>query len=255
MPAEPPPSPWILTAAGAEPSDDLVGVGADLEPGTVLAAYRNGLFPMGVGVGGAGPLGWWSPDPRGVLLPGDLHVSRSLRRSLRGFEVRVDTAFDDVVEGCADPDRHGAWITPEVVAAYRTLHDLGWAHSVEVWQGERLVGGLYGLAIGRLFAAESKFHRVTDASKAAVAGLVDVLGEDGEPWVLDVQWQTAHLASLGVREVPRAAYLEMVRAAVRRPLPRRWRGEPPAGAPHVPECPSGGGMVHPSCPDLREDVR
>lgn len=224
MPIEPPPTPWNLTVERAAPGEDLVGIGADLEPGTVLEAYRHGIFPMGLGVGGGPPLGWWSPDPRGVLLPGDLHVSRSLRRSMRRFEVTYDTAFLDVVLACADPARDGAWITPAIVAAYQRLHELGWTHSVEVWRGGHLVGGLYGLAVGRLFAAESKFRRVTDASKAAVVALVEALEEDGEPWLLDVQWRTDHLGSLGVREVPRTAYLEMVRAAVARELPSRWRG-------------------------------
>lgn len=223
MPVEPPPTPWLLTTEQADPGVDLVAVGGDLEPGTILSAYRNGLFPMGLGLHGAPPLGWWSPDPRGVLLPGDLHVSRSLRRSLRGFETSVDTAFTQVVDGCADPGRDGAWITPAISTAYRRLHDLGWAHSVEVWREGELVGGLYGLAIGRLFAAESKFHLATDASKAAVVALVEVLEEDGEPWVLDVQWQTDHLASLGVREIPRAAYLRLLHDARGRTLPSRWR--------------------------------
>lgn len=223
MPTEPPPTPWRLSARDARPGEDLVGIGADLEPGTVLEAYREGIFPMGVGVGGGPPLGWWSPDPRGVLLPGDLHVSRSLRRSRRRFEVTVDTAFAQVVEACADPGREGAWITPEIAAAYQELHRLGWAHSVEVWREDELVGGLYGLAVGRLFAAESKFHRATDASKVAVVGLVDVLSEDGEPWAVDVQWSTPHLARLGVREVSRPDYLALVRALRSRPLPLRWR--------------------------------
>lgn len=214
----------MLSAQDADPGEDLVAVGADLEPGTILAAYRAGLFPMGLGPGGTAPLGWWSPDPRGVLLPGELHVSRSLRRSLRSFEITVDRAFDEVVAGCADPSRDGAWITPEIHAAYRTLHRLGWVHSVEVWRAGELVGGLYGVAVGRLFAAESKFHRATDASKAAVVGLVDVLSEDGRPWVLDVQWRTAHLGSLGVREIPRTAYLSLARRMAKHELPTRWRG-------------------------------
>ena len=133
-------------------------------------------------------------------------------------------AFEEVVAGCADPSRDGRWITPAVATAYTRLHELGWAHSVEVWRDQELVGGLYGLAVGRLFAAESKFRRVTDASKAAVVGLVQVLSEDGMPWVLDVQWSTPHLASLGVREVPRTAYLRMVAAAVAQEPPDRWRG-------------------------------
>lgn len=227
MPTEPPPSPWLLTASGADPGEDLVAVGGDLEPGTILTAYRNGLFPMGLGVAGAPPLGWWSPDPRGVLLPGRLHVSRSLRRSMRQFDVTVDTAFDEVVAGCADPDRSGAWITPQIASAYRRLHDLGWAHSVEVWRAGELVGGLYGVAVGRLFAAESKFHRATDASKTAVVGLVRLLEEDGVPWLLDVQWRTDHLATLGVVEMPREDYLGLLRAARAQPLPTRWRADRP----------------------------
>lgn len=226
MPVEPPPTPWVLTPAGAGPGEDLVAVGGDLEPGTLLAAYRAGLFPMGLGVGGDPPLGWWSPDPRGVMLPGDLHVSRSLQRSLRRFEVSVDSAFDRVVEGCADPGRDGAWITPEIETAYRRLHELGWAHSVEVWHEGQLVGGLYGVAVGRLFAAESKFHRVTDASKAAVVALVSVLEEDGMPWLLDVQWRTDHLATLGVHEMPREDYLRRLREVRSAPLPNRWRAMP-----------------------------
>ncbi|WP_122260647.1 leucyl/phenylalanyl-tRNA--protein transferase [Ornithinimicrobium cerasi] len=246
MPIEPPPSRWGLDASRATPGEDLVGVGADLEPGTILSAYRHGIFPMGLGPRGGPPLGWWSPDPRGVLLPGDLHVSRSLRRSLRGLEIRHDTAFAEVVAGCAAPGRDGAWITPRIARAYQQLHHLGWAHSVEVWQDDQLVGGLYGLAIGRLFAAESKFHRATDASKAAVVGLVRALEEDGRPWLLDVQWRTDHLATLGVREVSRSAYLEMVASAVAEELPSRWRATPHHGGAHVRECASGDGMVSPS---------
>lgn len=197
-----------------------MGVGADLAPGTILAAYRAGLFPMGVGGGGSGPIGWWSPDPRGVLLPGDLHVSRSLRRSLRTFEITVDTAFAEVVAGCADPSRSGAWITPAVTAAYQRLHELGWARSVEVRRDGELVGGLYGLHLGGLFAAESKFHRVTDASKAAVVALVRLLEASGEPWMVDVQWSTEHLASLGVREVRRTTYLELLGEVLAHGTPR-----------------------------------
>ena len=146
---EPPPSPWHLTLDGAEPGEDVVGVGADLSPGTLLAAYRTGIFPMGLGEGGRGPLGWWSPDPRGVLELGDLRVSRSLRRSCRRLEVRVDTAFDEVVAGCADPSRSGRWITPAVARAYSELHGLGWAHSVEVFSRDGVLAGgamgFYGL--------------------------------------------------------------------------------------------------------------
>lgn len=225
-PVEPEPTQWALGAAVPRPGEDLVAVGGDLRPGTVLAGYRNGLFPMGLEVGGSGPLGWWSPDPRGVLTPGDLHISRSLRRSLKRFTVRVDTAFGRVMAACADPNRPGAWITPEITEAYTHLHQLGWAHSVEIWEDGDLTGGLYGVSLGSLFAAESMFHRATDASKAAVVALVALLddsaGEEG--WLVDVQWPTAHLASLGIRTWPRDRYLSAVpRLTGARHHPHRWR--------------------------------
>lgn len=198
-----------------------MAVGGDLEPGTLLAAYRAGLFPMPVG--GHGPMGWWSPDPRGVLPLHGLHVSRSLRRSRRRYEVRVDTCFAEVVAGCADPRRPGGWITDDVRAAYQVMHDLGWAHSIEVWDDDGLAGGLYGIAIGGLFAGESMFHRRTDASKVALAALVELLGDDGDDRrLLDVQWATAHLRTLGVVEVPRASYLRRLENALIVGLPQGW---------------------------------
>jgi leucyl/phenylalanyl-tRNA--protein transferase len=151
-----------------------------------------------------------------VLPLNGLRVSRSLRRSMHRFEVRVDTAFDEVVAGCADPGRSGRWITREVAQAYGRLHRLGWAHSVECWREGRLAGGLYGLAVGGLFAGESMFHRETDASKVALVALVDLLARDGESRrLLDVQWRTEHLASLGVIDVPRVEYLRRLRIALR----------------------------------------
>jgi leucyl/phenylalanyl-tRNA---protein transferase len=225
LPVEPPPTPWQLEAHVTEPGEDLVGVGADLEPGTLLAAYRLGLFPMGVGRDGRPPVGWWSPDPRGVLPLDGLRVSRSLRRARTRFEVRVDTAFDRVVDACADPDREGRWITAEVGEAYHRLHELGWAHSVECWRGDALVGGLYGVAVGGLFAGESMFHRESDASKAALVHLVELLRAAGDPArrLLDVQWRTEHLASLGVVEIPRQEYLRRLRRALTLPLPQPFR--------------------------------
>ena len=188
-----------------------------------------------------GVLGWWSPDPRGVLPLDGFHVSRSLRRSMQRFEIRVDTAFGAVVAGCARTPRPGGWITPAIEAAYTRLFALGWAHSIEVWsvpEGE-LVGGLYGLAIGGLFAGESMFHLATDASKAAVAGLVQAMGgADGarQGRLFDVQWQTKHLASLGVVAISRPEYLSRLSAALRQPLPpafaagpREVSGPPPPG--------------------------
>lgn len=224
MPLDPGPSRYAFDIERADAGEDLVGAGADLDPATILAAYRAGAFPMGLGRHGAGPMGWWSPDPRGVLRPEDLRVSRSLRRSCARLQVTVDTAFDAVVRGCADPDREGRWITRPVTRAYTRLHALGWAHSVEVWSGDQLVGGLYGIAIGGLFAGESMFHRVTDASKVALVALRELITADGDPRrIIDVQWVTPHLASLGVREVPRAAYLGLLREALKAPLPAPWR--------------------------------
>jgi leucyl/phenylalanyl-tRNA--protein transferase len=224
VPVEPPPTPWQLDAHVAEPGEDLVGVGADLEPGTLLAAYRLGLFPMGIGRDGRPPVGWWSPDPRGVLPLGDLRVTRSLRRSCARFDVRVDTAFGQVVDACADPAREGRWITPEVRAAYLRLHQLGWAHSLECWREGELVGGLYGVAVGGLFAGESMFHHESDGSKVALVHLVELLREagDSEHRLLDVQWRTGHLASLGVVEVPRSEYLRRLGEALRLPLPKAF---------------------------------
>jgi leucyl/phenylalanyl-tRNA--protein transferase len=222
VPVEPPATAWAFPPVDDADESGLVGVGGDLEPGTILAAYRHGLFPMPLG--GRGPVGWWSPDPRAVLPLDGLRVSRSLRRSLRRFEVRVDTACAEVIDACADPRRPHGWITPDVRTAYLRLHGLGWVHSVEAWDVEdgTLAGGLYGVALGGLFAGESMFHRRTDASKAALVGLVDLLGagEGGhEGRVLDVQWLTPHLASLGAVEVPRRAYVARLGAAVALPPP------------------------------------
>jgi len=173
----------------------------------MLAAYRTGSFPMPVD----GVLAWFSPDPRAVIpLAGRGPLRRTLRRAHERFEIRVDTAFDEVVAGCADPRRPGGWISAEMTRAYGRLRDLGWAHSVEAWApDDRLAGGLFGIAVGGLFAAESMYSAVTDGSKAAVVGLVELLGSepDAEERVLDVQWSSPHLASLGTIEVRRSAYL------------------------------------------------
>ena len=193
---------------------DLVAVGADLEPGTILAAYRAGLFPMPV----EGTLGWWSPDPRGILPLDGMRVGRSLRKSCSRYEIRVDTAFDAVLAGCADPARRGGWITSAVRSAYTRLHTLGWVHSVEAWEDGELAGGLYGVAVGGLFAGESMFHRRTDASKVALVALVELL-RDGGAALLDVQWSTPHLTALGAVDIARPAYLERLAGALSLPLP------------------------------------
>lgn len=225
--------------------EDLRAVSYTATQDQVLSSYRAGLFPMGIGAGGMGRMGWWAPRRRGVLLPDALRVSKSLRKSMRHFDFTVDAAFDEVIRACADPDRPGAWITEEITGLYTGLHREGWAHSVEVWADGELVGGLYGVAIGSFFAGESMFHTRRDASKAALAHLVSVLdgtsqtavshapsalpqtisasprttpdgtaddtaaggptSADGafpeQRWLIDTQWQTPHLATLGVSEI------------------------------------------------------
>ena len=221
MPVEPPVTPWLFPdPADIEERDldDLVAVGADLEPGTLLEAYRRGLFPMPVG---GHDMHWWCPDPRAVLPLDGLRVSRSLRRSCRDFEVRIDSAFGDVIAACADPRRPQGWIDDDICTAYTRLHELGWAHSVETWRDGELVGGLYGVAAGGLFAGESMFHRARDASKVALVGLVDLLS-DGQPRLLDVQWRTPHLATLGVVEIRRSDYLARLAEVLGSPAPAAW---------------------------------
>ena len=220
VPVEPPPTVWDFPPPSRfHPDDDLVATGADLEPGTVLEAYRRGLFPMPVG-GRRSPMAWFSPVRRAVLRPGELTVSRSLRRSARRFEIRVDTACAEVIDACADPSRPSGWIDDQIRTAYLRLHDLGWVHSVEAWLvdagRERLVGGLYGVAVGGLFAGESMFHHETDASKVALLGLVRLL-DDGQDRLVDAQWLTPHLASLGLRDVAREDYLRMLSRVLRTP--------------------------------------
>jgi len=220
VPVEPPPTVWRFDdPLEADPDDDLVGIGADLAPGTLLAAYRRGLFPMPDG-GVRPPMCWFSPVRRGVIPLDGLVVSRSLRRSVRAYELRIDTAFRQVVRACADPRRPQGWITRDIETAYAELHRLGWAHSVEVWRDGDLVGGLYGVAIGGLFAGESMFHRERDASKVALVGLVDLLrDEHADERLLDVQWVTPHLATLGAVEISRDDYLDRLATALRVPEP------------------------------------
>ncbi len=213
MPIEPPPSRWAFPPAEEAPDRAPLGIGADLEPGTLLAAYRAGIFPW---PDDGGRLLWWAPDPRAVLPLDAFHESRSLRRVRPHFAVTRDRAFADVMRGCAST--HGpTWITPGMLAAYVRLHDLGWAHSIEVWRNGTLVGGVYGVAVGGLFAAESMFHRASDASKIALAELVEHLRDRGFG-LLDVQLLTPHLASLGAIEVAREAYLTGLAAVVGNPV-------------------------------------
>lgn len=223
--------PWLvgdqpfppLERALVEP-DGLLCAGGDLAPERILAAYRQGIFPW---YSPGEPILWWSPDPRMVLFPDEFRISRSLRRSLRAgtCEVRLDSAFAAVIAACAQTPRRfqrGTWITAEMRQAYLRLFELGWAHSVETWVDGRLVGGLYGLAIGRMFYGESMFSHRTDASKIAAAHLARFLGRRGFG-MIDCQMRTDHLASLGAREIPRTAFVARLQAlTAEAPCPGRW---------------------------------
>jgi leucyl/phenylalanyl-tRNA--protein transferase len=215
-PIEPAPCVYRMPDAEEALPGGLLASGGDLAPGTLLAAYRGGIFPW---PDPTGRLLWWSPDPRAVLPLDGFHESRRLRQRRRSLlsEVTFDRAFGAVIRGCSEKRNEGTWITAEMAAAYERLHSLGWAHSVEVWVEDRLVGGLYGLAIGGFFAAESMFHRVPDASKAALAALVEHLRGRGFE-LLDVQFLTAHLRSLGGVELPRSEYLRRLAQAIASPV-------------------------------------
>jgi leucyl/phenylalanyl-tRNA--protein transferase len=208
------PNRWAFPPSSRWPDDDLLGVGGDLEPGTLIAAYRRGIFPMIVET--PEPLlGWWSPDPRGILPIDRFRAAKSLRQSAKRFEVRVDTCFPQVIRACADPARPKGWITGEFVEAYERLHELGWAHSVEVFDRKgQLAGGLYGVKVDGLFAGESMFFHQRDASKVALMALVEMMRDTGMT-LLDVQWVTDHLASLGAIEISRRRYLELLSSALR----------------------------------------
>ena len=217
--------PWLtsntpfppLETALHEPNG-LLAAGGDLSPQRLLAAYRHGIFPW---YSPGQPILWWSPQPRMVLFPQELKVSRSLAKRLRrgDYQIRIDSAFRAVMEACATsprPDQDGTWIVPELVEAYCQLHALGYAHSVETWIDGELAGGLYGVSIGRMFYGESMFHRVTDASKIAVAHLVQFMVQRGYG-MIDCQMQTSHLASLGAREIPREEFAQRLNALVNSP--------------------------------------
>jgi leucyl/phenylalanyl-tRNA--protein transferase len=225
--------PWLgsgdpfpeVERALAEPNG-LLAAGADLSLPRLLDAYRNGIFPW---FADDQPILWWSPDPRMVLFPAELKVSRSLARTMRKprFEVRADTVFDEVIEGCRQPRRResGTWITDKMADAYAALHRAGFAHSVETWLDGELAGGLYGVALGRAFFGESMFTRVSDASKVAFVALARQL-EHWDFGVIDCQMNTAHLASFGAREIPRAEFTRGLRELVHYPpVPVPWRLE------------------------------
>lgn len=182
-----------------------------IRPAVLIAAYRGGMFPMAMD--NRGEIGWFSPDPRGVIPLEEFHIPHGLKRTLRKdlFEIRVDTAFPEVMRGCAE--RKTTWISEEIVTSYEKLFELGYAHSVECWQDDRLVGGLYGIAIGGAFFGESMFSRVSDASKVALVSLVERLKERRFQ-LLDTQWTTDHLSGFGCREIPRHEYLNQLNQAL-----------------------------------------
>jgi leucyl/phenylalanyl-tRNA---protein transferase len=195
-----------LEDALAEPNG-LLAAGGDLSPDRLIDAYRRGIYPW---YSEGQPLLWWSPDPRMVLFVDEFRLSRSLAKRVRrgDFDVRIDSAFDAVVDACADAPRdgqYGTWITPDMIIAYRRLHVLGYAHSVEAWRGDELQGGLYGLALGSVFFGESMFTRASDASKVSLAALVALLQQRGV-MLIDCQQETEHLASMGARPVPRRQF-------------------------------------------------
>lgn len=205
---------------------DLIFHGGDLSPATLINAYRAGLFPMPLE---EGRIGWYCPSQRGVFLTVEgsyarnpIKISRSLRKSLKRFTYSINLAFEEVISNCADSRRPGSWITKEIREAYIRLNRMGWAHSFEVWShdggSKELAGGLYGVAIGGLFAGESMFHRRTDASKAALVALASKMASQGG-MVIDTQWNTEHLTSLGAITIPRVEYLELVEEAIVGPLP------------------------------------
>jgi len=213
---------WRLLPSPEWPDSDLLALGADLEPSTVIDAYRCGMFPMGVDEL-RGQLGWWSPNPRGILPLDGLRVTRSMRQSAKRFEIRVDTCFTRVMRACADPSRGPTWITEEFIEGYTQLHELGWAHSVEVFdRSSTLVGGLYGVRLDGCFSGESMFHIERDASKVALMALMDLMRSSGMT-LLDVQWCSEHLASLGAIAIPRREYLARLAAALRKPSSQQFQ--------------------------------
>jgi leucyl/phenylalanyl-tRNA--protein transferase len=205
------PSRFFLDPERAD-ADGLVAVGGDLSPRLLLYAYRRGIFPW---FDEASPILWWSPDPRAIFELDGLHITRRLARTVRSgkFTATVDRAFGEVIRGCAHRPSDGVWITPNMIDAYTRLHEMGHAHSIEVWHDGQLAGGVYGVAIGGLFAGESMFTRIRDASKVALVHLMERLRERGYQ-LFDVQFVNEHTARLGAIEIPRREYLRRLRMAV-----------------------------------------
>jgi leucyl/phenylalanyl-tRNA--protein transferase len=229
---DPPDSFPPVTTALREP-DGLLAAGGDLSTERLLYAYRNGIFPW---YDDGQPLLWWSPNPRCVFMPGDYRVSRRLRRELRGSsaEIRVNTAFSDVIRACAGPRRseQGTWITPAMIKAYEDLHELGWAHSIEVWHSGALAGGLYGLVIGKAFFGESMYSLTSNASKIALLYVANRL-DAGDLELLDCQVESGHLSSLGARSISRNDFVQSLGAACNTTEQRKIWPAAPAQCPQL----------------------
>jgi leucyl/phenylalanyl-tRNA--protein transferase len=202
---------WDFPSPQQMPKDDLVTLGADLKPETLIDSYKHGIFPMHIQIENKREIGWWSPQQRGILPLNKINISNSLKKSMKKYFVTFDQDFDAVIEGCGDDKRPKGWINKEIKSAYKKLFELGYAHSVEVWnKKDELVGGLYGVEVNGLFAGESMFHKQTDASKTAMVYLVNQLKEAGGERIFDVQWQTPHLKSMGVIKISRAKYISLL---------------------------------------------
>lgn len=231
--------PWLRGGAfpplesALDNPNGLLAAGGGLSPERLLAAYRQGIFPW---YSSGQPILWWSPDPRMVLFVAEFNVPRSLRKLVaqRRFDIRVDTAFREVIEACAQPraDDRGTWITPAMVDAYSELHRFGYAHSIEAWRGSVLAGGLYGVAVGRMFYGESMFAREANASKVALVNLVELMSRRAMP-MIDCQQETEHLARFGARPIPRREFADRLAPLVNSPQPAGlWNSSwnrPPAG--------------------------
>ncbi|MEY2778249.1 MAG: hypothetical protein RL008_345 [Actinomycetota bacterium] len=202
---------WDFPAPEQMPKDDLVTLGADLKPETLIDSYKHGIFPMHLQIENKREIGWWSPQQRGILPLNKINISSSLKKSMKKYFVTFDQDFDAVIEGCGDDKRPKGWINKDIKTAYKKLFELGYVHSVEVWnKKDELVGGLYGVEVNGLFAGESMFHKQTDASKTAMVYLVNQLKEAGGERIFDVQWQTPHLKSMGVIKISRAKYISLL---------------------------------------------
>jgi leucyl/phenylalanyl-tRNA--protein transferase len=202
---------WDFPTPEQMPKDDLVTLGADLKPETLIDSYKHGIFPMHLQIENKREIGWWSPQQRGILPLNKINISSSLKKSMKKYFVTFDQDFDAVIDGCGDDKRPKGWINKDIKTAYKKLFELGYVHSVEVWnKKDELVGGLYGVEVNGLFAGESMFHKQTDASKTAMVYLVNQLKEAGGERIFDVQWQTPHLKSMGVIKISRAKYISLL---------------------------------------------